>query len=238
MVDEYATVPTHVDGLDAALGGGIPKGSLVLVTGTPGTMKTSLVFHLMMRNAKAGRRGLYVTLEEGSDHLRAAMGRLGLGPMDDSYVYILDLAQVRAALKKDEVGKDWVAILLGIVREAVQSTGYEMLAIDSLEALYTIADLTEPRREMFHIFAALRELGLTTFVISEMEVGDVALAKFGEDFLADGIIQLRRVEIGETDAQLRLRIVKMRMMDHSHVAMALTHTGGRFLVSNVISRRS
>ncbi len=238
MVDEYVAVPTHVDGLDTALGGGIPRGSLVLVTGTPGTMKTSLVFHLLARNSAAGRRGLYVTLEQSADHLRAAMNRMGMGPVDEAAVYVLDLAQIRASLREKEVGKDWIAILLGIVTEAVHSTGYEMLALDSLEALYTIAEIAHPRREMFHLFAALRSLGLTTFVIAETSVGEVAHAKFGEDFLVDGILQLKRVEVGETDTQLRLRIVKMRMMDHSHAAMALTHTGGRFLVQKVISRRS
>ena len=34
-------IPTHVDGLDEVLGGGVPEGNVVLVSGSPGTMKTT-----------------------------------------------------------------------------------------------------------------------------------------------------------------------------------------------------
>ena len=42
---------TYVEGLDRALGGGIPKGSTILVAGTPGTMKTSLTLWMMHEGA-------------------------------------------------------------------------------------------------------------------------------------------------------------------------------------------
>ncbi|MFQ5553017.1 MAG: RAD55 family ATPase, partial [Thermoplasmata archaeon] len=45
-------VPTFVEGFDQALGGGIPEGSVVLVCGTPGTMKTSLVFSVLYHNVR------------------------------------------------------------------------------------------------------------------------------------------------------------------------------------------
>src|SRR2546426_12322903 len=40
---------TYVEGFDEALGGGIPRGSLVLVGGTPGTMKPALTLRSLYR---------------------------------------------------------------------------------------------------------------------------------------------------------------------------------------------
>jgi len=97
--------------------------------------------------------------------------------------------------------------------------------------------MENPRREMFQLFTALKELGLTTFLIAETPFGSNTLTEFGEDFLADGIIQLRHVEVGETDVQLRIRIVKMRMMRHVHNYLALTHDGERFVATPVLGRK-
>src|SRR5437879_8524029 len=61
---------TYIEGFDDALGGGIPRGSLVLVAGTPGTMKTALTFSILYENVKAGSKALYITLEESQEDLR------------------------------------------------------------------------------------------------------------------------------------------------------------------------
>src|SRR2546428_13237819 len=58
-------VSTHIEGLDEVLGGGIPEGNVVLVSGAPGTMKTSLTYHILHSSALNGSRGLYVSLEQG-----------------------------------------------------------------------------------------------------------------------------------------------------------------------------
>ena len=229
---------TYVDGLDRALGGGIPKGSTILVAGTPGTMKTSLILWTMHENARRnGTRSLYVSLEQGADSLRAGAHRMGMAQLDDAHVYLLDLGQLRRGMERSEASKDWMTILLEIIKEAVNSSHYEALALDSLEALYALTEMKNPRREMFHFLTGLKELDLTTFVITETPFGEQRLAQWGEDFLADGILQLRMVEVGETDVQLRLRCVKMRWMDHDHNALALNHDGEKFFVTHVLSKK-
>ncbi len=229
---------TYVEGLDRALGGGIPKGSTVLVAGTPGTMKTSLLLWMMHENAREhGTKSLYVSLEQGVDSLRAGAARMGMRDLNESHVYILDMGQLRRGMERSEATKDWVTILLEIIKEAVNSSGYEVLALDSLEALYALTEMKTPRREMFHFLSGLRELGLTTFLITETPFGSTRLSQWGEDFLADGIINLRQVEVGETEVQLRLRCVKMRWMNVDHNALALNHDGERFFVTHVISKK-
>src|SRR2546430_1656061 len=81
---EVPILQTYVDGLDRVLGGGIPRGSTVLVAGTPGTMKTSLILWIMHENARThGTKSLYVSLEQDMDSLKAGAARLGMGKLHE-----------------------------------------------------------------------------------------------------------------------------------------------------------
>src|SRR5690242_17027609 len=60
--DEMA--PSGVDGLDDILRGGFPRNCLFLITGTPGTGKTSLAIQFLLEGVRRGERCLYVTLSE------------------------------------------------------------------------------------------------------------------------------------------------------------------------------
>src|SRR5881398_1497039 len=72
VAPEVPLLQTYVDGLDRVLGGGIPKGSTVLIAGTPGTMKTSLILWMMQENGRAhGVKSLYISLEQDMDSLKA-----------------------------------------------------------------------------------------------------------------------------------------------------------------------
>ncbi|HEV8595161.1 MAG TPA: ATPase domain-containing protein [Thermoplasmata archaeon] len=230
-------IPTRLDGLDQVLGGGIPRGHLILVAGTPGTMKSTLCYTTMYNNAVHGQKGLYISLEQDGEHLRASMAKLGMDDTGDGRVYILDLGTIRRELAEREQKKDWTRMLLDVTRQAVQEDRYTMVTIDSLEAFYALANLENPRRELFHFFTEMKELGVTTFFITEVPIGSKILTRYGEDFLADGMFLLQHVDVGETDVQLRMRIVKMRNMPHSQGWFAVHHDGQRFLISHVLSRR-
>lgn len=235
MALEVPLLPMYVEGLDKSLGGGIPNGSIVLVAGSPGTLKTSLVLWTMRENARRhGTKGLYLTLEQDARSLRTQAARMG-GDLPESQVYIVDLPHLRRGRPETESSKDWIRILRMLAEEGVSSSGYQVFAIDSLEALYSLAGMKAPRREMFHFLSALKELGATTFLISETPFGSTRLAQWGEDFLADGIFYLRHVD-GDTQIQLRLQCVKMRWMNHKHNALALNFDGERLFVTHVIAR--
>src|SRR3989337_866440 len=65
---------TYVEGFDEAITGGIPEGHVVLVSGPPGTMKSSLAYNILWHNAaEEGHRGIYVTLEQGKASLEFQM---------------------------------------------------------------------------------------------------------------------------------------------------------------------
>ena len=74
-MNELTRIPTFVDGLDAVLDGGIPQGHIIMVRGQPGTMKSTLTYHILHSNAaKDGLSGAYVSLEQSeqsfTDHIR------------------------------------------------------------------------------------------------------------------------------------------------------------------------
>src|SRR4029453_13598633 len=62
---------TGITGLDHILHGGLPRNRLYLVDGDPGTGKTTLGLQFLLEGARAGERGLYVTLSETRDELEA-----------------------------------------------------------------------------------------------------------------------------------------------------------------------
>jgi KaiC/GvpD/RAD55 family RecA-like ATPase len=227
---------TYVEGFDEALGGGIPRGSIVLVAGTPGTMKTGLTFSILYENARAGSKALYISLEESQENLRAAMTDLGMRGLDDVEVYILDIGKIRLEHKDDELSKNWLDVLRKYIDQRVRVNGFDLVAIDSLAALYGLAHLENPRQELFQLFGFLKSLRATCFLISEIPSGDHGrLSPFDEEFLSDGIFLLRHFEKGETDVQLRLRCVKMRRARHEQGYYALTRENGRFQITRAIT---
>jgi KaiC/GvpD/RAD55 family RecA-like ATPase len=229
-------IKTYIEGFDEALEGGIPKGHIVLVCGTAGTMKTSLTFSLMYNNVKKnGLKGLFITLEEGQEHVRKAMQELGMKDIDDLDLYILDIARIRLDHKDEELSKNWIDILTRYIQERVKLNKFDIVALDSLAALYSLSELKIPRRDLFHFFNILRQLGITAFLINEVPFGSSILVPYDEDFLADGILHLKHHEVGDSDFQLRIRCIKMRRTKHFTGYFALLRTEDKFMTTRVIS---
>jgi circadian clock protein KaiC len=57
-------VPSGIDGLDDILKGGFPQNCLYLITGQPGTGKTSLAIQFLLEGMRRGESCLYITLSE------------------------------------------------------------------------------------------------------------------------------------------------------------------------------
>jgi KaiC/GvpD/RAD55 family RecA-like ATPase len=227
---------SYIDGFDDVLGGGIPRGSVVLVCGTPGTMKTSLTFSILYNNVKNnGSKALYISLEEGHEDLKKAMTELGMAGLDDIELYILDVSKIRLEHKEEETSKNWLDILEKYVEQRVKVNKFDLVAIDSMAALYSLSQMHNPRRELFHFFGFLKGLDATTFLVSEMRHGEELFGEFSEDFLADGVLFLKHFDAGVSDVQLRLRCVKMRRARHDKGYYRLLHNEKGFQVTRVIS---
>jgi circadian clock protein KaiC len=62
--DEAKPLSTGIPGLDDIMRSGFPPNCLFLITGTPGTGKTTLAMQFLLEGARHGERCLYVTLSE------------------------------------------------------------------------------------------------------------------------------------------------------------------------------
>src|SRR6185503_18215542 len=62
---------TGVPGLDDILLGGLATGRIFLLEGSPGTGKTTMALSFLLEGAKLGESGLYITLSETEQELRA-----------------------------------------------------------------------------------------------------------------------------------------------------------------------
>ena len=58
-----------IDGLDAALNGGLPRGNVVLLSGACGTGKTTLGIEFLSYGAARGENGVYFSLTEPFEKL-------------------------------------------------------------------------------------------------------------------------------------------------------------------------
>jgi len=253
---ETKRIKTYIRGLDENMEGGIPSGHVVLVSGTSGTMKSSVVFNILYNEALAGKTGLYLSLEQGHQSLlnhfvnmEFDLSKINLYVLSDiskidesiaeikgskkGTVIISDVGAIRKQVKGTKVGAggDWLNAVKNIVTKTKEGCGCELFALDSLSALYILSNFgasSEVRSKLFYIFEFLRDLNLTSFLISEMPLTKVKYSEYEvEDFLADGIILLQLTERYRKVTR-EISIVKMRATACSIDIYTLELKAGQF----------
>jgi KaiC/GvpD/RAD55 family RecA-like ATPase len=211
--------PTFVGGLDEMLEGGFPREAVILFSGRAGSMKSSLAFSILYNLARTeGIKCIYLSLEQRSESLLRHMNKLGMDPEKNAKdMMILDLGKLRDVTELDFTleQKDWMPHLLDGIRTYKENMGCDIVAIDSLDALYALSPMTNPRIKLFHFIEGLRDLNISTFLITEIREEHTKFGHFGiESFLADGIIHLDLVRDGK-NVHLYIGIAKMRETNHS-----------------------
>lgn len=107
-------VDTGVSEFDRALGGGLVRGSVVLLSGDPGVGKSTLLLQVAAHVAKSGQSVLYICGEESQSQVRSRAERLGIADADIILTTVTDavkLAAVIASSKPDLVIADSVQTL-------------------------------------------------------------------------------------------------------------------------------
>lgn len=139
--------------LDMVLGGGIVPGSLVLIGGSPGVGKSTLLLKIGSNLAKQNRNVLYVSGEESEGQIKLRANRLGAN-VDNLYL----LAEIR----------------LEQVLSELHERAYECIIIDSIQTLYseTIASapgsVTQVRQITFDLMRIAKERKIAIFIIGHI----------------------------------------------------------------------
>lgn len=228
-------ISTSIKGFDEEIGGGVPKGSIILLTGTPGTYKSSMAFSMLYKAAHEDDSvGIFLLLEHSMKSLTIQQERMGR-PMDENakkHIIVSDVGRIRAAMDKFSTDNDWMEALRAYVEYIVEQRNAELLVIDSLPVLEILSGHTNKRKFLFELFEWMRDLGTTTILITEKPGLDMEYGE--EEFLSDGVFQLTLTPVGEVDLQRRIRCIKMRGMDHNTSMFALDHKDEEFVISPAI----
>jgi len=184
-------VPTGIDGLDPLIEGGFPRGSLVLLAGNPGTGKTVFGMQFLYKGAENySENGIYVSFAENEDTIVHNISKLfgrDLRKREEEYgkVKILDFTTVT------EKG---LSTILEMILEEVTALKAKRLVIDSFSAMaQAFKEPIEARIILHNILGKLvRQLECTTILIVEVPTGTEEIGISIEEFVADGVIILRK----------------------------------------------
>ena len=247
-------VKTHIEGYDQHLAGGIPAGHVVLVCGTAGTMKSSVIFNVFYNEVLASKStAVYLTLEQSSASLLSHMGTMGydLGKIEvevlddisklgkslvkakaakDGILVLIDVGAVRKQLKAvtESPSGDWINVIKNILKKFKTEAQIDLFCLDSLSALYVLSDMKNPRAELFHIFEFLRDSEVTSYLISEMPLDRKKYSEYEiEDYLADGVIVLE-LKARQRRVMREISTVKMRSTNANTDIFTLEFEKGKF----------
>ena len=82
----FSRLDTGIPELNRVLGGGLVKGSLVLISGEPGIGKSTLIIQAAANLAKSGSRVLYVSGEESEEQIKMRADRVCGDLSDDLFI--------------------------------------------------------------------------------------------------------------------------------------------------------
>lgn len=215
-----------IRGVDQIFMTDVEPPSLILVTGPPGSMKTTFIHSIMTAYLeKSGEFGLYATLEQD---VRSHLKNMESVGIDVSLnMQISDFTDLR---RGGDGTLDYLEFTKDMIRHFKELKGpkFTVFGFDSLGALYSMMNrnIEDMRREMFHFFTTLRDYNLVSFIIMERSLTGESNLLGNEGFLADGIIFL-----GLKRKQGRLRryiqVEKMRACRHSMEMYAMdVHNNG------------
>lgn len=95
-------IPTKIEEFDRVLGGGIVKGSLVLLSGDPGIGKSTILLQICQNLGSKGQKILYVSGEESANQIKLRAVRIGVTTKNLFILSQTDLATIVECIKAEK----------------------------------------------------------------------------------------------------------------------------------------
>jgi len=200
-------IKTGVEGFDELVEGGIPQNSFILLSGGTGTGKSIFGMNFLAHGAQNQEPGLYISLEEGFDANQSQMTLFGWDMKEMEKNKTLSILQP----KMYNFDK-----LLEAILNSIYSLKAKRVVIDSISLLELyFEDKFKTRRSILDLAKSLKDSGVTTIAISEIDEQNGGLSREGvEEFVADGVIILY-LDKKENLLNRAISVRKMRATDHS-----------------------
>jgi DNA repair protein RadA/Sms len=201
--------------LDLVLGGGIVPGSLILIGGSPGVGKSTLLLKIGSNLAKDGKSVLYVSAEESLGQIKIRANRLSA--ISDK-LYLLDEIKLQSILNE------------------LSLKSYDLLIIDSIQTIYSESISSAPgsvsqvREITFELMRYAKDNSIATFIIGHItKDGSIAGPRVLEH-MVDTVLYFE----GDSNKELRLlRGFKNRFGSTSEVAIFEMTNGGLYSAKDI-----
>ena len=210
---ETARTSTGIGELDRVLGGGLVKGSLVLVGGEPGIGKSTLILQLCDK-VKGEGKVLYVSGEESAEQVKIRADRLNINNDD-----LMFLGETN----------------IDSIEDAIISINPKLVIIDSIQTMYSeeitsaAGTVSQVREITARIMRMCKDNGITTIIIGHVtKDGNIAGPRVLEH-MVDTVLYLE----GERYFSYRiLRGVKNRFGSTNEVGMFEMKNEGMVEITN------
>ena len=206
-------VPTGIARLDEMLGGqGFYRGSSVLVSGAPGTGKTSVAAKLVETACRRGERALFFAYEESTAQIVRNMRSVGIDLAPWMKKGLLEIHSSRPTLQGLEQH-------LVAMHDLVRAFRPTVVAVDPISNLTLSQDDAEVKPTLMRLIDLLKKDQITA-VFTSLTDGDEVVSTAAESLLSvsslmDTWLLLRNVEFtGERNRTIFVQ--KSRGMAHSN----------------------
>jgi circadian clock protein KaiC len=201
-----------IEGLDDITRGGLARGRVFLLEGSPGTGKTTIATQFLLTGAAAGERCLYITLSETEDELRDGAGSHGWTLPPEFEIYellppesLLDEEQQQSLLYSSdlELGETTRRIF-----EAFERVKPDRVVVDSLSEIRLLAQGSlRYRRQILALKHYFAQNGATVLLLDDLtsEVTDKTVHS-----VAHGVLRLEELSPTYGADRRRLRVLKYR----------------------------
>ncbi|MFY4724158.1 DNA repair protein RadA [Campylobacter jejuni] len=152
-LEHFTRYSTDDDELDLVLGGGLVEGSLVLIGGSPGVGKSTLLLKIASNLAKQNKKVLYVSGEESKAQIKLRADRLEANAPN---LFLL------------------TELCLENILEELYKKDYSILIIDSIQTLYSnkftsaAGSITQVREITFELMRVSKACNISTFIIGHI----------------------------------------------------------------------
>lgn len=194
-------IQTGINDFNQVLGGGIVKGSLVLIGGEPGIGKSTLMLQISRDLASHQKKVLYVSGEESLEQIKLRGERLGLR---QEKIYFFS------------------ETILERILQAVENLSPEILILDSVQTVYSSQLTSSPgtisqvREVANRIFRQAKAREMATFLIGHITKEGTLAGPKSLEHIVDVVLSFE----GERDHSYRvLRVLKNRFGPVSELAI-------------------
>lgn len=199
-------IPSGAPNLDKALGGGLPRGSNILILGALGRGKSTLVRRFILEGLRSAEKCLFVAVDDDPALIRSEFKKLNIDTADyeerdilafvDAYTWSSGEQRQNEKYRIDGVlSLDHLSELIGLagidIGQSVQRKLGGLRVIDSISSFFVNFELPVVQRFLSQIGRTSLSFGgvTTMFVVEEGTVSEQVLNNI--KYLMDGVLEFK-----------------------------------------------